>query len=50
MPLGEGQIDITAVVQAAHGAGVKWFFIEDESAAPEAGVWKSLLCIKSLPW
>ena len=29
--LGTGQIDLPAVLKAARRAGVKWYFIEDES-------------------
>lgn len=50
VPIGQGQIDIRAVVQAAHGVGIKWFFIEDESAHPEAGIVQSIPYIKTLEW
>jgi sugar phosphate isomerase/epimerase len=50
VPIGEGQIDIAAVVRAAHGVGIKWFFIEDESAHPEMSVQQSVKYLKSWDW
>ena len=50
VPLNEGQIDIAAVLPAAHAVGIKWFFIEDESATPDTGIPKSILYLQKLPW
>jgi sugar phosphate isomerase/epimerase len=50
VPVGQGQIDIAAVVQAAHKVGIKWFFIEDESAAPEAGIPQSVEYLQKMKW
>jgi sugar phosphate isomerase/epimerase len=50
VPVGQGQIDIPAVVQAAHKVGIKWFFIEDESAAPEAGIPQSVAYLQKMKW
>jgi len=50
VPCGQGQIDLGTVVQAAHQAGVKWFFIEDESAAPDTGVPQSIHFLQKLKW
>jgi len=50
VPIGQGQINIAAVVQAARQVGVKWFFIEDESASPETSISQSLPYLKALAW
>jgi sugar phosphate isomerase/epimerase len=40
--IGAGQIDIPAVLKAAKKAGVKWYFIEDESPTSEQQIPESL--------
>jgi sugar phosphate isomerase/epimerase len=50
VPVSEGQIDIAAVIQAAHAVGIKWFFIEDESATPDTGIPKSVQYLQKLSW
>jgi len=40
--IGAGQIDIPAVLKAAKKAGVKWYFIEDESPTSEQQIPQSL--------
>lgn len=50
VPIGEGQIDMPAVIRAAHAVGIQWFFIEDESAHPEASVQQSVKYLGTLNW
>jgi len=50
VPIGQGQIDFSAVVQAAHKAGIKWFFIEDESATPQRSIAQSIPYLQKLRW
>lgn len=40
--LGKGQIDLPAILEAAKKAGVKWYFIEDESPSSEQQIPVSL--------
>jgi sugar phosphate isomerase/epimerase len=40
--LSEGLIDMPAVLKAAKKAGVKWYFIEDESPVSEQQIPRSL--------
>jgi len=40
--VGTGQIDIPAVLKAAQGIGVKWYFLEDESPTSEQQIPQSL--------
>lgn len=40
--LGAGQIDMPAVLRAAKKAGIKWYFIEDESPSSETQIPQSL--------
>jgi sugar phosphate isomerase/epimerase len=40
--LGAGQMDIAAILKAAKKAGVKWYFIEDESPVSEQQIPQSL--------
>lgn len=42
VPLGTGKIDYSPILRAARGAGVKWYFIEDESPASEKQIPQSL--------
>ncbi len=46
--LGDGQIDIPAVIREAQKAGVEHFYIEDESADYLIQVPQSILYLKSL--
>lgn len=50
VPIGEGQIDFPAIIHAAHNAGIKWFFIEDESAHSETSVRESIPYLSTLDW
>jgi sugar phosphate isomerase/epimerase len=42
MALGEGKLDMLAILKAAKKAGVKWYFIEDESSRSEQQIPRSL--------
>ena len=42
MPLGSGQIEMVPLLRAAKKAGVKWYFIEDESPSSEQQIPQSL--------
>jgi sugar phosphate isomerase/epimerase len=42
MALGEGKLDMPAILKAAKKVGVKWYFIEDESSRSEQQVPRSL--------
>jgi sugar phosphate isomerase/epimerase len=46
--MGAGQIDMTAVLHAAKKDGVKWYFIEDESAASEQQIPESLRWLEQM--
>ena len=48
VPIGTGQIPIPAVLRAAEKIGIKWYFIEDESASPNTQIPVSLLYLKQL--
>ena len=48
MPLGAGVIDIKNVLKAAKKAGVKWYFLEDESPTVMAQVPTSLKYLQAL--
>jgi sugar phosphate isomerase/epimerase len=50
VPLGTGQIDVVAVLRAAEKAGVKWYFIEDESALAERQIPQSLRFLEQAKW
>jgi len=39
---GTGQLDLPAILRAAGNAGVKWYFIEDESPVSEEQIPQSL--------
>jgi sugar phosphate isomerase/epimerase len=45
--LGEGQMDMPAILRAAKKAGVKWYFIEDESPWSEKQIPQSLKYLES---
>ncbi len=48
--LGAGQIDMPAVLRAAKKAGVKWYFIEDESSSSEKQIPESLRFLEQVKW
>jgi sugar phosphate isomerase/epimerase len=48
VPLGHGQLDLIAILRTARENGIKWYFIEDESASPETGIPLSMMYIKGL--
>ncbi|MHB9009931.1 MAG: sugar phosphate isomerase/epimerase family protein [Limisphaerales bacterium] len=48
VPMGQGQIDMPAVLRAARKAGVKWYFIEDESPTVEDQIPLSLRYLEAV--
>jgi sugar phosphate isomerase/epimerase len=50
VPIGRGQIDMPAVLRTAQKIGIQWYFIEDESANPEAQIPQSLIYLHQLKW
>jgi sugar phosphate isomerase/epimerase len=46
--LGKGQIDIPAILKAAKKAGIKHYYIEDESSNVDVQVPKSIAYLQSL--
>jgi sugar phosphate isomerase/epimerase len=46
--LGSGQIDLPPLLKAAKKAGVKWYFIEDESPSSEKQIPQSLLYLQQV--
>ena len=48
--LGAGQIDMPAVLRAAKKAGIKWYFIEDESPTSEKQIPQSLRYLEQVKW
>jgi sugar phosphate isomerase/epimerase len=50
VPLGRGQIDIVAIMRAAHQMGISSYFIEDESASPDTGIPQSLQFLRTVAW
>lgn len=48
--LGTGQVDFPAVLRAAREAGVKWYFIEDESPTVMDQIPLSLKFLESVSW
>ena len=46
--LGAGQIDLPSVLRAAKKAGVKWYFLEDESPTSEQQIPESLRYLKEV--
>jgi sugar phosphate isomerase/epimerase len=48
VPLGTGMIDMREVLRAAQKAGVKWYFIEDESPTVEQQIPESLEYLRTL--
>jgi sugar phosphate isomerase/epimerase len=50
VPLGQGKIPFPPLFRAAANAGVKWYFIEDESALSEQQIPVSLRYLDTLKW
>jgi sugar phosphate isomerase/epimerase len=48
--LGTGQIDMVSVLRAAKKAGIKWYFIEDESPDSEQQIPVSLRYLEQVKW
>jgi len=48
--LGTGQIDYRRILPAAEKAGVKWYFIEDESPSSETQIPESVRYLKIVKW
>jgi sugar phosphate isomerase/epimerase len=48
--LGAGQIDMVPLLRAAKKAGVKWYFIEDESPSSEKQIPESLRFLEQVRW
>jgi sugar phosphate isomerase/epimerase len=48
--LGTGQADLPAALKAAEKAGVKWYFIEDESPTVHEQIPKSLRFLEQVRW
>jgi sugar phosphate isomerase/epimerase len=48
--LGAGQIDYRRTLDAAQKAGVKWYFIEDESSNVEKQIPVSLKYLETVTW
>ena len=46
--LGAGQMDMPAILRAAKKAGVKWYFIEDESPWSETQIPQSLTYLEQV--
>jgi sugar phosphate isomerase/epimerase len=50
VPLGTGLIDYRRTLAAAQKAGVKWYFIEDESPTSEEQIPQSLKYLENVTW
>jgi sugar phosphate isomerase/epimerase len=50
VPMGQGQIEIEAVLRTARKIGITSYFIEDESATPEHGIVQSVQYLRELKW
>jgi sugar phosphate isomerase/epimerase len=48
--LGTGQMDLPAILKAAKKAGVKWYFIEDESPSAAQQIPESLRYLEQISW
>jgi sugar phosphate isomerase/epimerase len=48
--LGTGRIDYARILPAAQKAGVKWYFIEDESPTSEAQIPITLKYLENVKW
>ena len=47
---GAGQLDLPAILKAAKKAGVKWYFIEDESPTAAAQIPQSMKYLEQMKW
>jgi sugar phosphate isomerase/epimerase len=50
VPLGQGEVDIPAVLKEAKKIGIKHYFVEDESNDPNGQVPQSIGYLKNLKW
>ncbi len=50
VPIGQGKIDFPPLLRAAKAAGVKWYFIEDESDTCETQIPQSLHYLETVKW
>jgi sugar phosphate isomerase/epimerase len=50
VPIGQGMVSFPPLLQAAAKAGVKWYFIEDESPAPLEQIPQSLHYLETVKW
>ncbi|MBI5820135.1 MAG: sugar phosphate isomerase/epimerase [Verrucomicrobia bacterium] len=50
VPLGSGQMDYSAILKAAQKAGVKYYFIEDESPSVREQLPQSLKFLQQVKW
>jgi sugar phosphate isomerase/epimerase len=50
VPVGRGKIDFPPLLRAAKKAGVKWYFIEDESPSSEQQIPQSIYYLKTVKW
>jgi sugar phosphate isomerase/epimerase len=48
--LGRGKIDMPAVLRTANRIGIRWYFIEDESANPDAQIPQSMQYLRTVRW
>jgi sugar phosphate isomerase/epimerase len=48
--LGAGTMDLPAILKAAQKAGVKWYFLEDESPVSEKQIPQSLKYLEQVKW
>jgi len=48
--LGQGQIDLPAILRTADKIGIKWYFLEDESAVPEIQIPQSVTYLRKVKW
>jgi len=48
--LGAGKIEMALILQAAKKAGVKWYFLEDESPTSEKQIPESLHFLEQVKW
>jgi len=50
VPIGQGKIDFPPLLRAAKSAGVKWYFIEDESPSWATQIPQSLHYLETVRW
>jgi sugar phosphate isomerase/epimerase len=48
--LGDGQLDLRAILEAAHDSAVEHYYIEDESPSIQSQVPRSIEYLASLTW